>query len=145
MRVYLAGPWVRRDEVRAAREHVRAAGFTVDCRWIDFDATQHDENAEVVMSREALNDVEDILESDALMVLNLEKSEGKAVEQGIAFSRGIPVVVVGPFSNVFQRLQGFARVDTLEEGLAVLKVKKAQARIIRGIIRDELLGERIGR
>lgn len=123
MNVYLAGPWkARHTEVKEARERLRLAGFVVDCRWIDFDETAENEDDESVLVREAENDVTDICLSQALMVLNTTgiKSEGKACEQGIAHAMGIPVVVVGPYSHIFQRLDGFTRVDTISEAITEL-------------------------
>jgi hypothetical protein len=56
--------------------------------------------------REAQADWADVLDSDVLLLLNLEKSEGKAVEQGIALQAGIPIIAVGDtYSNVFQHLE----------------------------------------
>jgi hypothetical protein len=53
-----------------------------------------------------------------LVVLNLEKSEGKAVETGIALMNNIPIVSVGTRSNIFQTLA--IEVETVQEAIAAL-------------------------
>lgn len=123
MRVYLAGPWAaRKSLVAEARGELRSAGFIVDCRWIDFYEAAEDESHEAVVKREAENDLDDIEAADALLVYNPGGliSEGKAFEQSWAYSIGMPVIIVGPYTNVFQRLDGITRVDTLPEAFGPL-------------------------
>lgn len=106
--IYLAAPWVRRAEARVIRDYLVSQGFSVPCRWLDVDETRTTEE------EEAVNDLYDIEQADILVVLNLEKSEGKAFEQGYAYSAGKPVYYVGDRLNVFQTLmQGFPTVDAL--------------------------------
>lgn len=121
MVVYLAGPWARRSEVRTAREILQRAGITVNSRWLDFDSDANDEHNADVQRREAETDIQDIQAADILVVLNLEKSEGKAFEQGVAFMLGTPVVVVGAISTVFQQMAGFTQVDSLFDAIEHLK------------------------
>lgn len=119
-RIYLAGPWVRRAEVRIARNVFVQSGITVGSRWIDFDAGSVNEYDPSVQAREALNDWEDLHEAEALVLLNLEKSEGKAVETGIALTRGIPVIVIGQRTNVFHHLPQVHIVETIGDAIARL-------------------------
>ena len=118
MRIYLAGPWAKREtDVEDAREFLRSAGFLVDCRWIDNDSTDHSPES---MCQEAHNDIQDIESSDAVVVLNntgAPKSEGKAFETGIAFMLGLPIVVVGPHSHIFQYLPDIDVVDSLQDAV----------------------------
>lgn len=67
---------------------------------------------------QAREDIADVRRADVLVVLNLQKSEGKAVETGIAIAAGIPIVSVGDRSNIFQSL-GY-EVDTVDDALVVL-------------------------
>lgn len=120
-RIYLAGPWVRRADVREARNVFQQSGIAVGSRWIDFDAEGQDEHNASTQQREALNDWEDIHAADALVLLNLEKSEGKAVETGMALVRGIPVIVIGQRSNVFHYLPQVTIVETIGDAIAKLQ------------------------
>ena len=97
MRIYLAAPWTRRVEARRVRDELEAAGHTVNSRWLDL----HGGGGEHVLATEAQNDIDDLIACDVLVLLNLEKSEGKAVETGFALALDIPIYVIGGHSNVF--------------------------------------------
>lgn len=117
-KLYVAGPWARRDEVRAARDQFAAAGFTCTGRWID---SHHQGNLlddEDVMAQEAMNDIEDVLNADILVIVNLEKSEGKAAETGIALMAQKGIILIGEKTNVFHFLN-FPKVQTIEEAIKV--------------------------
>jgi nucleoside 2-deoxyribosyltransferase len=114
MRVYLAAPWIHRAEARQAREKLTAAGYDVNSRWLDVDETTTSPEVE------AVNDMTDILSSDALVVLNLAKSEGKACETGMAIVAGMPVISVGDGHNIFLKLPTVRRVETLHEAITIL-------------------------
>lgn len=114
MRVYLAAPWSHRADARAARDRIQAAGHIVNDRWLDVDETTTTE------AQEAEHDVMDLMMSEALIVLNLAKSEGKACETGMALMAGLPVISVGQGSNIFLKLAQVHRVETLHEAITVL-------------------------
>jgi hypothetical protein len=59
--------------------------------------------------------------ASAFVLLNLEKSEGKAVETGVALGVGARRILVGPRSNIFHYLPGWTRVNTVEEAILALK------------------------
>jgi nucleoside 2-deoxyribosyltransferase len=126
MRIYLAGPWARREEVREARKAFLAAGIEVNAQWLDVpDIAQAGQTVETQehlydLRAEAQRDLDDIAKSDAMVVMNLEKSEGKAVEQGIAIAQGLPLVVVGRRSNVFQYLERVRVFDTVDDAIAYI-------------------------
>ena len=131
MRVYLAGPWARRDEVREAREQIRAAGFLVDCRWIDLPDTDEGQKAPGTLRREAEDDLEDLRNSDVLVLLNLEPSEGKATELGYALCLGMPVISVGETRNVFTRLSQVVPLDGIDDAIEELKERGRANEAIR--------------
>lgn len=121
MNVYIAAPWARRYEVPAVAAQVVAAGHTITSRWhsiwIDTDSDDP-----IVLAQEAVNDLADVAASSQMLVLNLEKSEGKAVEQGLALAFGIPIIIIGDIRlNVFQFLPQVRLVATVEEALALVK------------------------
>ena len=119
MRVYIAAPWARKAEAIEAGAQFEAAGHTVTSRWFYHPGAPSD-HAGVLeptddIRLQAAEDVFDVLSSEALVVLNLQKSEGKAVETGIALAAGLPVISVGPRSNIFQTLG--TEVATVEDAI----------------------------
>lgn len=117
IRIYLAAPWKHRETARQVRDAIQATGFLVISRWLDIDEKT------AVQKEEAANDLQDIIDSDCMIVLNLEKSEGKAFEQGYAHGLGVPIIVVGQQRlNVFQHLDEITLVETPAD--AIDKVKE---------------------
>jgi nucleoside 2-deoxyribosyltransferase len=123
MKVYIAAPWVRREDAKAFGEVITAAGFTVTSHWFHHQGDSTDSTGAAMIQeevrRQAREDIFDVCSSDAVVVLNLEKSEGKAVETGIALNNGIPVISVGKRSNIFQSL--CIEVDTPQGALDELR------------------------
>ena len=119
MIIYLAAPYARKSDAIAAREAFRAAGITVNSRWLDFELPPGvTTSSHETLRTEAEHDVEDILACDVLVVLNLEKSEGKAWEQGLAYGLHIPIVAVGkPEHCVFHHLDYYEWVSTVEAAI----------------------------
>lgn len=117
MKVYIAAPWVHRAYAKEVAEIIRHDGHEVTSRWHDEWGLMPDDfvRTEDETREEAEKDVEDVQKSDAVLVLNIEKSEGKAVEQGIAIDRHIPVIVVGERTHVFHWLKGVTMKQTLSE------------------------------
>lgn len=119
MKIYIAAPWVRKQEAIEVGKRFEAAGHEITSRWFTHVGTATD-SAGVTAPREqiqhqAMEDIDDVRRADLLVVLNLQKSEGKAVETGIALAAGIPVVSVGVRSNIFQTLG--TELATVEEAL----------------------------
>ena len=99
IKVYLAGPYEFRDELKRARDlyHVKKNLFEVTSRWLDQEEYRHTpEN----LAACAKKDYEDIEESKVLVVFNPigwvnRGSGGRHVEVGYAIGKGIPVVNYG--------------------------------------------------
>jgi nucleoside 2-deoxyribosyltransferase len=122
VRIYLAGPWKHRAQAKADAEKIRAAGHTVTSRWHDqWGANPQADAAEadpVVMAEEAEFDFADVFAADVMIVLNIEKSEGKAVEQGIAHALDMPIYLVGTERfNVFSYRPNVQLVPSLNAAL----------------------------
>lgn len=128
MNVYIAAPWAERDRAREAGELVEAAGHYITRKWWDHEAAsgQHasevDETHAQLLKEQAREDMFGVVTADALIVLNLSKSEGKAVETGIALmSDGLHhLVLVGPRTNIFHYLPCWDIVETIEEAIEAL-------------------------
>jgi nucleoside 2-deoxyribosyltransferase len=126
MRVYIAAPWVRKAEAIIVGREFEAAGHEVTSRWFHhgdggdaMDSTGITQPIDSIREQ-AWEDIEDVCSADVLVVLNLEKSEGKAVETGIALANNIPIVSVGTRSNIFQTL-GF-EAETVQGAIEVLNL-----------------------
>lgn len=120
MKIYVAGPWAHRYKAKEAAQVLREAGYEIVSRWHDIWALEEDTTDPLMLEQEADMDLADVDASDAVIVLNIEKSEGKALEQGFALALGIPVVVVGARSNVFHYLPEVTIVPDLDAALEYL-------------------------
>ena len=71
---------------------------------------------EAAFRAHAERDLNELVTADTLVVLNLEKSEGKAVEFGVALDAFMRLVVIGQRShvNIFHYLQTVEHFDTLD-------------------------------
>lgn len=120
LRCYVAAPWDCKPEAKAARTKLEEAGFIVISHWIDLlDDVAVTEKYE---QEQAEVDVEDLFNADALVLLNLHKSEGKACETGMSIAAGMPVICIGPRqNNIFLHLPEILQVDTIEEAINLLQ------------------------
>jgi nucleoside 2-deoxyribosyltransferase len=123
MVIYVAAPYVCKTEAKRARHILRVAGFTVNSRWLDFEPPEGmTEPTPAILHDEAANDVADILNANALVVLNLQKSEGKAWEQGFAYGLGLPIIAVGrPENCVFHHLDHYEWVPDVSGAIDALR------------------------
>lgn len=120
MKVYIAGPWKRRSEVATAALKFEAAGHKITEKWWDHvDVGQEDMAAQSVeMTRQAKADKAGVFAADHFILLNLEYSEGKCVELGMAISEGVPIIAVGkPSMNVFHYLPEVRWEPTVEAAI----------------------------
>jgi nucleoside 2-deoxyribosyltransferase len=117
MNIYLAAPWKRKLDAQLAADALEAAGHTITSRWLDYYGDTDDPEE---LAAEAINDIEDIDAADVFVLLNLEPSEGKAVETGLALAEGLQILGVGQPSNVFHHLPEIQWVSTLAEAIDVL-------------------------
>lgn len=122
MKVYIAAPWTQRLAAKNAAVKFLGAGHIITHRWWNFEAGDEDHAR---LRDLALMDLEGVQKADCLVVLNLEKSEGKAVEQGVALERGIPICLVGSRTNIFHHLDtDYAMFDTVEEVIDYLEQER---------------------
>lgn len=120
MIVYVAAPWAHRIEACAAADQLTAAGHVVTSRWLRGHADTTDPAR---LRQEAENDWDDVNACQILVLLNMEKSEGKAVEQGIALANNKRIIAVGEPSNVFHHLFQYEWVPTLQDAIKSLSYR----------------------
>ncbi len=119
MRLYIACPWKHKGAAVMTAALLREKGYSIVSSWHDRpsdDVSGHDSPPDVCL-QEANDDLLDIGTADLMLVLNVEKSEGKAVEQGYALARRIPIMVVGERSNVFHYLPQIVVVSSIHEAI----------------------------
>lgn len=124
MKIYVAAPWTHKAEAKAVAEQLEAAGHTITKRWWEHrevpgyltDDTSNDEE----LRQQAIEDVDGVIEAHVFVLLNLAKSEGKAVETGVALLQNLPVFVLYGRSNLFHYYPGVYVVNTVADILAVI-------------------------
>jgi len=128
IKVYVAAPWIHRDQAINAGKVLREAGYEVTSRWFTHEGDPNDSTGITVelekIQNQAIEDFQDVLAADVIVVLNIAKSEGKAVETGFALAHGIDLISVGKRSNIFQSLG--VEVETLADAVAVLNQWRAE-------------------
>lgn len=133
MKVYLAAAFSRREEISRIAARLRSKGLNITSRWLDV-KKERLENA--------FMDVEDVRRADFLVRFtdNDKNTPGildstgvsyvptrfisgaRHFETGLAWERGIPIIVVGGKQNIFDEFPNIthvADVDELEEVLGV--------------------------
>src|SRR5689334_12067007 len=95
-RVYVAGPWVDREFAKNVAATLAARGYEITQDWWNFEsraAAAKDKPAFLNLCAEL--DKRGVRTADAVVLINSSKSEGKAVEQGLAIAYGIPIIAIG--------------------------------------------------
>lgn len=125
MKVFLSGPPVTRPIIRSHSIDLRRLGITSTASWVDVpeapcgDTSTSNKQCDLshVKSRVALN-LHDIEQSDIYVGFTTEHFNGwgfnpwqladgaRDVELGYAIARGLPVLIVGPNENSYQRAFG---------------------------------------
>jgi nucleoside 2-deoxyribosyltransferase len=123
--IYLAAPWVDKENMETFAKQFNAEGHHITHRWWNVEEAFEGTGKEKVLERYANEDYEGVATADALILFNTAKSEGKAVEQGIALAKGIPIIAIGKLGemskNVFHYLPDYIWVDSIEDALVELR------------------------
>lgn len=120
IKVYVAAPWIDKDLAQAVGDLVEAANCNITHKWWLFEGQEED--ASTAFKQECAElDVNGVKSADCLLLINSNKSEGKAVEQGIAIANSLPIIVIGEQkSNIFQYLPCYTWTKTNEEAIDIL-------------------------
>jgi nucleoside 2-deoxyribosyltransferase len=120
--VYLAARIRRRDELEECRAQLEAAGIEVTATWLTMPPPS--EWTDDVWAHLAELDRADVLRADGLVLFTepgeLDGGSGRHVEFGMALALGKPVIVVGRYENLFQRLPEVTVVADWSAALAVI-------------------------
>lgn len=123
-RIYVAAPWIARAEARDLATTLEAYGYTITQPWWQFEGDETGCTPEFLRKcGEA--DIRGVRTADALVLINSFKSEGKAVEQGLALAYGIPIIAIGArgaySNNVFHYTLPYIWVRDSREAIQKLK------------------------
>lgn len=114
MKIYLAGRYSDRVELFAVAKRLEEHGHDIQATpiWL---TGRNDDSCPMEC---ASNDMDDLFASNLLLFFSerVGRNGGSLVELGMALAKGIPVVVVGSYTNVFTRL--CRRVDSVDELLS---------------------------
>lgn len=121
--IYIGGPWAERDLMPGRAAQFEAAGHIITHKWWDVDNLEEVERSPLLLSMQAEADWNGVDSAETMILFNTLKSEGKAVETGLALAWGIPIIAIGKRGdgNVFQYLPLFTWVDSITEALQQLE------------------------
>lgn len=128
MKVYFAGPWVDRHNVQALASRLESEGHEITHPWWVFEGANSVDEPNIPPEYSencAKHDRDGVYEADVVLVWNSSKSEGKAVEQGLAIAWNKPIICITPGAkhtvNIFHFLkENYTHVTTFEEALKIL-------------------------
>lgn len=124
-RIYVAGPWIDREKVIPIADKLESLGYTITHKWWEYEGKNQNDETPEFLRECAVSDVNGVATADVVLVYNSAKSEGKAVEQGLAIALKVPIVCINPgeikpSSNIFHYLPVYTHVKTIEEALEVI-------------------------
>lgn len=111
-KVYLAGSYTRKEEIRAYAEELQRMGVEVTARWFREPHAANVTLPEVPLDKSvqyAQNDIDDINACDTIISFTEDPVTGtprggRHVEFGYALAKGKQLICVGPWENIFHYL-----------------------------------------
>jgi len=129
VKIYLAARYDRRHEMREVAVHLQRLGHEIGSRWIWSDIADDsggETEASLFLEKIALEDMKDLLQSEAIISFTEAPSAigavrgGRHVEFGMAAAWGKRLIVVGPRENIFHHLHDVEVFGNLDELLRSL-------------------------
>lgn len=126
MKIYVAAPWADKEQVPAVAAHLESQGHKITEKWWLVEDRPADDSIQMpdYLREHGELDRDGVLNADLVLVINSSKSEGKAVEQGIAIATNKPIIIVGTrgevSKNVFHYLPLYKWVPSVEEAYKVI-------------------------
>lgn len=132
MKVYLAAAFSRQEEIARIADRLNDKGIEITSRWL---------HVKKERLENAFMDVEDVRRADILVrftdnygSIPMMNSHGhdwvparfisgaRHFETGLAWERGIPIIVVGGKQNIFDEFPNITHVDSVDELEKVLGI-----------------------
>lgn len=124
MNIYIANIFAERDQMPAIAQKFEDAGHVITHPWWNVENIPYVEKTSELKKLHATLDANGVLKADLMVLLNTGKSEGKAVEQGLAIAKGLPIIAVGTpgehSKNIFHWLPNYKWVSSVDDALAVV-------------------------
>lgn len=118
LKVYLAGPWKHKVQMAEEKKKFQSVGFDVISTWTELGLDNQEDYDASCKESEALRDMAQIRDADVMVIYNLDKSEGKATELGMALILNKPVILVGERKgNVFYHVSSVIQVKSTTEAI----------------------------
>ena len=128
MKIYIAAPWKFRAEMPFIAGKFEQIGCEITRKWWEAEDTPEHERSIETLREQAEQDVLGVTDANLVVVINSAKSEGKALEQGVAVAQRKPIIIVGKrgeFSqNVFHYLKLYKWVESLDQALEIVTTIK---------------------
>lgn len=140
MKYYIAARFDRCDEMNQYAQQLRNLGHEVDCRWlqglhqlhpgaVELETTgfkTRDEGVSLLAAPFALDDVEDLAKSDAIIFFSeppesYSKRGGRHVEFGMAIALKKILIVIGIRENVFHCLPEVKRYESWDKFISEVR------------------------
>jgi nucleoside 2-deoxyribosyltransferase len=130
MKVYLAGPYQNKEQIKTCAAEVREAGIIVTSSWLNEPHKPTVGPQDLTYEQNQKYAIQDIMDvrSAEIFVLFTEPTKtifraGRHVEFGVAVERGMPIFVVGEeFENIFHylpRVTHFPSWERLRDAMIV--------------------------
>jgi nucleoside 2-deoxyribosyltransferase len=130
MNVYLAGSWLRKDELSAYRDIIERADsrITVVSQWLNGADGPHSAfgvQGRDYFERECMRDAADVDRCDVFVLFANEPTKptiggGRHWENGYAYAKQKTCIVVGEQENIFYYMPGMFHVDSFSTLIPVL-------------------------
>ena len=123
--IYIAAPWRDKELMPDIATKFEQAGHQITHKWWLVEDTPESERNFDLLQAQAGLDFCGVEAANFLILINSAKSEGKAVEQGIALGLGKSIIAIGKLGahskNVFHYMSNYTWVDTITDALKVLE------------------------
>jgi hypothetical protein len=133
MKLYLAAAFSRQEEIKLIAVRLESKGLTITSRWLEV-KKERLENAfmdvEDVRRADILVRFTDTVQSSLITMTGYNEpyvparliSGARHFETGLAWERGIPIIVVGGKQNIFDEFPNITHVDSVYDLEKILGV-----------------------
>ncbi len=127
LKVYLAAPYLMKDEIQARAEELRASGIVVTSSWLTEPHAPSTQMADITPEQHrtyAIQDMKDVRAADILVfwtdptktIIRAGRHVEFGVALGIGLTRKIPIFVVGTeYENIFHYMPQVTHFDSWEK------------------------------